>query len=114
LKSKSTRFENEEKDLKVNSKFKTFLDLRKNKKCKNLNSKLFFNFFSGLVFVETQSMLQISDNNLSQLVVKSQNSYNSLTSLEGLYYRNSLEVDFEDEELSLEYRTLDYIGQVIQ
>lgn len=53
-------------------------------------------------------MLQIADNSISQLV-QSQNSYNSLTSLEGLYYKNTLEMDFEDEELSSEYRTLDYV-----
>ena len=61
--------------------------------------------------IETQSMLQIFDNSLSQ-IVPSQNSYNSLTSLEGLYYKNPLDMDFEDEEMSSEYKTLDYVGQV--
>ena len=65
-----------------------------------------------LVSIETKSMLQISDNGLNSMVGQSQNSYNSLTSIDGLYYRNPLENDFEDEELSLEYKTLEYVGQV--
>lgn len=58
-------------------------------------------------------MLQISDTPLNLLSQK-ENSFTSLTSIEGLHYRNPLEKDFEDEELTLEYKTLDYIGQVKQ
>lgn len=56
-------------------------------------------------------MLQLSDNPYPLLSQK-ENSFTSLTSIEGLHYRNPLEKDFEDEELTLEYKTLDYIGQV--
>jgi len=57
-------------------------------------------------------MLQISDVGAQFQISQSQNSYNSLTSIEGLFYKNPVENDFEDEELSLEFRTMEYVGQV--
>lgn len=57
--------------------------------------------------VETKSMLQFSES-----MNKMQDSSNSLTSIESMFIQNQLE-DFEDEELSYEFKTLEYIGQVI-
>lgn len=61
--------------------------------------------------IETKSMFQITeDSNLKNSMP--QQSFTSLTSLEGMNYRNSFEIDIEDEDFCSEYKILGYLGQV--